>query len=120
MTAARPAWLVLLVALILSLSGQSVLTQTHWHSPASLSGDLVLADGGQARVGKNAPADVPANCVICREIAHSGHVLVPPPILLDGPAPVAFLADVGHPDAIAPAVLSHRWQSRAPPRSHQA
>lgn len=100
--------------------GQSIVTQSHVHVPggALSSGVETLAEssGKIALSATHAPADVPAGCPLCRELAAAGHYLAPAPVALPaGLAPVFWLF-------VLPAAVilarqrSHRWQSRAPPR----
>ena len=80
------------------------------------AGDTVA----KASSGSDSPADSPANCPICRELAQSGAYLASAPVAFDLPAPfhgwqVASIVSWHH---IAQPPLG--WRSRAPPLQLQA
>lgn len=105
-------WLALVGALLLSLSWQSVVLQTHQHfSPLARA---ATASGTSVSNGQS-PADLPANCPICRELAHAGPVVLPAPVALDAPAPLVFWFAVSVLLGLALVQRSHAWRSRAPP-----
>jgi hypothetical protein len=111
--------LALLLALLLSLFGQSLLTQTHVHvDPQARALSSSPHGAAPARVAhRHHSSHGSANCPICREIAQAGQYLpsVPPaagPMGL-APLPVASPAAPG----IAGRSRSHAWRSRGPPET---
>lgn len=111
-------WFATLMAVLVAFSWQSFVTQTHQHySPGTASSVApATADGADpSRPDRQSPGDLPANCAICREIAHAGPVMLPAPIVLDAPAPAtAWRAVTGLLEETL-VQRSHAWQSRAPP-----
>lgn len=106
-------WFATLVAMLLAFSWQSVVTQTHQHLNPAVAGK---ADGADSmRPDRQSPFDLPANCPICREIAHAGPALLPAPIVVAAPAPppVWRAETAGLRKTLAS--RSHAWRSRAPP-----
>ncbi len=101
---------------MLAFSWQSVIAETHQHvPPAAASRAVAATHGGGKPAPSRAPTDSPANCPICRELAHATHYLPPAPIVFA--APVRVFAP---PVSVAAILLvlrarSHGWQSRAPP-----
>jgi hypothetical protein len=108
---AQRLWLALVGALLLSLSWQSVVLQTHRHF-APFAG---TATTRVASPDNQSPADLPSNCPICRELAHAGPVVLPAPVAIDAPAPLVFWFAVSVLLGLALVRRSHAWQSRAPP-----
>jgi hypothetical protein len=109
--------LALLLALLLSLFGQSLLTQTHVHvDPQART--LLSSPYGDAPVRvahRHHSSHGSANCPICREIAQAGQYL---PAAPPAPAPVGLvLAPAPLPPAtgIPGRSRSHAWRSRGPP-----
>lgn len=107
-----PARIFALVALI-ALAWQSIAIQSHVHFD---SGAMQAAVHGSTRLQhRNAPADTPADCPICRQFAHAGHYL--PPVAPTLATPAAFVAWI--PIVLSAAWLgrrrSHAWRSRGPP-----
>jgi hypothetical protein len=114
-------WLVLFAAL-LAFSWQSVVAAGHVHfdSEAAPAAAFVKQNGHKQPAHPGAPSDSPANCPICRGLAHSYHYLPPAPIVFEAPAPVVGAVHVPASIVSAPAPRSHRWRSRAPPLPLQA
>lgn len=115
----RAAWFATMVAILLTFTWQSFVTQTHRHY------DLLAAATATAGLsvqtpGKSSPADLPASCPICSELAHAGQVILPAPLTIAAPAEAPVLLVTTAPLALSRAERSHAWQSRAPPVSHQA
>lgn len=118
----RAGWTALLLAVTLSLSWQSLLTQTHQH-PASTFAPIaakLLGTNASADLPDRKSSDQPADCPICRVIAHAGHYLSPALGSFDTPIATAF--SFAAPAALHTAIVqrSHAWQSRAPPTLLQA
>jgi hypothetical protein len=118
--ASGPQSLLLALLMLAAFLGQSIATQTHIHfrSDAPLSAATAASPG--AKTGPiqsaTAPPSALGDCPLCRELAMSGHYVLPDPIpLFEGRFAPFGLA------ALSIAVLacrqrSHRWQSRAPPQ----
>ena len=119
----RAGWHAMLAVMLFALSWQSIVTQTHSHfgldAPLGATATKVDSASGQ-QLDRQSPSDLPGQCPICREIAHSAHFVLPAPILFEAPAPVAFWAASAPPFGSALAQRSHAWQSRAPPQKFQA
>lgn len=116
------AWRAMLLAMMLAVSWQGFVGQTHYHPDGELpaASTTVLVDIA-ASGDRKTPLKLPDSCPICRELAHAGSALLPSPA--DFTPPVAIAA----PAAQTPLALqtnaqplSHRWQSRAPPQTLQA
>ena len=116
----RAAWLATLAAVLLAFSWQSFVTQTHQHfDPGAVSAAApAMADGAGPR--RESPSDLPANCSICRALAHAGALVPPAPIEFGAPAPAVFRLAPATPLGLTHAGRSHAWQSRAPPHQLQA
>jgi hypothetical protein len=117
----RARWLILFAAL-LAFSWQSVVAAAHVHfeSDVAATGKRVMQDADKLPARPGAPADSPANCPICRGLAHSHDFLAPAPVVFDAPEPVLHPGQVSASIASAPARRSHIWRSRAPPLHLQA
>jgi hypothetical protein len=107
---------------LLAFSWQSVVAETHFHSPSeSASGTVIVKQGGHgAPAQRRAPADSPASCPICRELAHAHHYLPPAPIVFDAPGPAISPVLTATSNASALPRRWHGWRSRAPPFLLQA
>jgi hypothetical protein len=109
--------LALLLALLLSLFGQSLLTQTHIHVDPPSRATFLSAHGAlAARVAhRHHSSHGSANCPICREMAQAGQYLpaAPPGAASVGLTPVPVPAPVA--SGIPGRVRSHAWHSRGPP-----
>ncbi|MEI9851197.1 MAG: DUF2946 family protein [Sphingomonas sp.] len=119
----RGGWLATLVAVLVAFSWQSFVTQTHRHfDPGAISGVAAAkADVANPQApGRQAPPDLPANCPICRELAHAGPFVLPAPITFDAPAPAIFWLALATLPGLTLTQRSHAWQSRAPPQPLQA
>ncbi|RYE03511.1 MAG: hypothetical protein EOP61_04295 [Sphingomonadales bacterium] len=116
------AWRTMLLAVMLAVSWQGFVSQTHRHPEGAspFGGGTVLVDVAASTDGKS-PLKLPDACPICRELNHAGSMLLPTPVAialpvqLDAPAAEPLLATPGH---VQP--VSHGWQSRAPPETLQA
>lgn len=106
----------------LSLSWQSLLTQTHRHPASSLApiAAKLLGTTPSANLPDGKSSDQPADCPICRQIAHAGHYLTPEPGAFHTPIATAFSFAVPVVFHTAIVQRSHAWQSRAPPTLLQA
>ncbi len=116
------AWAAVLLAVLLAFSWQSVVAQTHNHfdrlSTSALAAPVGVA--ATASPGRNSPFDSPANCPICREIAHSVAYLPPAPIVLPMAPDMLLWLAIGLATGL---ILQRRplgWHSRAPPTQLQA
>lgn len=111
-------WLAVVLALLVSLFGQSLVTQTHVHLDPVARGTAARVLPGQpaARLEhRHRASHGPATCPLCREIAQAGHYVAPAPV---GPASVAPFAPLFLLPARATVgglVRSHAWRSRGPP-----
>ena len=111
-------WFVLLAALF-AFSWQNVVAATHHHSRTETVSRVDSGKPGSAAqpATQGDPQDSPANCPICRELAHTAYYLPPAPVALTAPlstvAPRAVVAAL----ALAPGQRWHGWRSRAPPTS---
>jgi len=107
-----------LLAVLVAFLWQGFLTQTHRHygpdaAPAATTSKVEVASlqspGGQSK------SELPADCPLCREVAHAGQFLLPGPIEFAVPLQTAFWLAVPKQLVPAPTRRSHAWQSRAPP-----
>ncbi len=100
--------------------GQSIVTYGHVHLPAgamsSGATSLHQGSGKTALSATHAPANAPADCPLCRELAAAGHYLAPAPLVLPAGLPPVVWLFVLPAAVILSRQRSHRWQSRAPPR----
>lgn len=112
-------WHHAIASLVLILFAiQSYVTQTHIHflnasTLQSVSGGVAIKAPAHGRLP---PADNPATCPICQDMALAGHYTAPGAILLTLPPLVAMPVAVllGVPRFVA--AISHIWQGRAPPQ----
>ena len=119
----RAGWHAMLAVLLFALSWQSIVTQTHSHFglDAPLGAAATKVDiASTQQPDRQSPSDLPGQCPICRELAHSGQFVLPAPILFEAPAPVTFRAASALSIGSTLARRSHAWQSRAPPHQLQA
>lgn len=119
------AWRAMLLAVMLAVSWQGFVAQTHHHPDsgsafASTMGATVLVDVA-ASADRKTPLKLPDSCPICRELAQAGSALLPPPAEFTPPVATAMAA-ADTPPALPSRIhpVSHRWQSRAPPQHLQA
>lgn len=115
-------WAAVLLAVLLAFSWQSVVAQTHNHFDRLSTATPAGPAGITARVSpaRNSPFDSPANCPICREIAHSVAYLPPAPIVLPAAPEMLLWLAIGLATGL---ILQQRplgWRSRAPPTQLQA
>lgn len=112
------AWLAVLFATLFAFASQSIVLGTHQHVEGVVTSAADTAV--KASTGQGAPADSPANCPICRELAHSGAYLASAPAAFDLPAPFDAwqVATIVSWPRIAQPPLG--WRSRAPPIQLQA
>jgi len=111
----------LFLALLLSFCWQSLVVQTHQHlDPVRLAGLALTASEEVQAPGKQVPADLPANCPLCREMATAGAYLLPTPIALAAPEATSFHFTPTSLDALTLLPPARGWQSRAPPLPFQA
>ncbi|WP_171015339.1 MULTISPECIES: DUF2946 family protein [unclassified Sphingomonas] len=108
---------MLLCVLLLAFVWQGAVVQTHNHFDRGVV--LGAADSGWTGIGKaadrQAPADSPANCPICREVANVAAVLLPASVSLAAPAPVAFHTAPAHLPILSFFKPPRTARSRAPP-----
>ena len=114
-------WLAFLFATLVAFTAQSVVAGTHRHVEWD---SMVSATAGDATVkaspGLGGPIDSPADCPICRELAHSGSYLLPAAVAVEAPMPRddwQVAAIVSWPHLSQPPL---GWRSRAPPLHLQA
>ena len=103
------------IALLL-LGWQALVVPAHPHAEAALS--VAVAKVTATPVSHR--PDQPADCPVCREVAHGGPYFSPTAVQLSVPLAVAF-----HPATTSLTLLrgnerSHAWRSRAPPVLSQA
>jgi hypothetical protein len=114
---ARSAHSLLLALLLLAaFLGQSIVTQSHIHFASSAAPAVAEGSFKAPPLSKRGPADSPADCPVCRELAAAGHYLLPDPVILPSiilPLAWVFVLPLF---GIACPQRSHRWQSRAPPQ----
>ena len=111
----------LFLALLLSFCWQSLVVQMHQHlDPVRLAGLALTASEEVQAPGKQVPADLPANCPLCREMATAGAYLLPTPIALAAPEATSFHFTPTSLDALTLLPPARGWQSRAPPLPFQA
>lgn len=114
------ARLILTFVALFAFTVQSYLTQTHIHHPQAigLAGDVGAAGEPAKNSTDKYPANQdPANCPLCQEIMHAGHVVIPAATLLVLPSYAAFNVIV-FTEVITPfRAPSHIWQGRAPPKA---
>jgi hypothetical protein len=118
----RARWHVIVLTALFAFLWQSLVTQAHVHfAPITYSAVVAGKAGSTAHIAppRSSP-DLPANCPLCREIAHSGGYLPPTPILLGAPEPATIRLVAPPLRALAFGERSHAWQSRAPPQQLQA
>lgn len=116
------AWRAMLLAMMLAVSWQGFVAQTHRHPEdrSQSAGATVIVDIA-ASADRKTPLKLPDSCAICRELAHAGSALLPTPAEFVPPAPIT--APVAEAPRALPAHVqppSHGWQSRAPPQLLQA
>jgi hypothetical protein len=114
----RQAFAVLALALF---AFQNYVTQTHvhllWHGkPNAFVQSLGLTHAQVTPPGKQKPANDPANCPLCQDIALAGHFTTPGAVAFLLPALVVAAA-AAIPELPAHILApTHDWQGRAPPR----
>ena len=114
----RAGWLAVVGAVLVAFLSQSVVLQTHQHFGVAAISAAATGNPDAAapqKPDRQSPADQPANCPICRELAHAGPVLPPAPIAFDAPAPISFQLAVINRPRLTIVRRAHGWQSRAPP-----
>jgi hypothetical protein len=103
-------WRFIACLILIAFTLQSYITQTHIHNLAPAAIAKIVPSHGKAPVDDN-----PVDCPFCQAVAHDGPFFAPTvPLLI---LSVAFV------ELAAPAfslhrpsdVLTHIWQSRAPP-----
>jgi hypothetical protein len=120
------AWRTMLLAMMLAVSWQGFVAQTHSHpegvSPfAGATLGATVAVDVAASADRKTPLKLPDSCPVCRELTHAGSLLLPTPAEVTPPVAIAVLATdarVAIPARVHP--VSHGWQSRAPPLLLQA
>jgi hypothetical protein len=117
----RSRWFVLLAAL-LAFSWQSIVVETHFHSPSeSASAGVIVKQGAHGQPAqRRAPSDSPAGCPICRELAHAHNYLPPAPTVFEAPRPGVSPVLSASSNELALPQRWHGWRSRAPPFILQA
>lgn len=110
----RP-WLAVLVALVLALTWQNFLVQTHWHPGPAAQTAAASRSAVSLKSDPQAPADQQPSCPICLEIANATPALPSAPVALQLPLLVAFFIAAFTLAAPAPSRPAPPWQSRAPP-----
>lgn len=117
------AWRAVLLAMMLAVSWQGFVAQTHRHpeNGSPFAGTTTVIVDVAAGADRKTPLKLPDSCPICRELAHAGSVLLPTPAEISPPVMPAVPAPET-PRALWTQVqpVSHGWQSRAPPQPLQA
>lgn len=110
--------LLLALLMLAAFLGQSIVTQSHIHFAGSAAPAVAVAEGSfkAPPLSKRGPADSPADCPVCRELAAAGHYLLPDLVTLPGAVLPLVWVFVPPLLGIACPQRSHRWQSRAPPQ----
>lgn len=105
------------MAALLAFLWQSFVTQTHVHFAVQREA-TIAGSGAKApclpTMGQSS-GDLAADCVLCQEIAHAGHYLLPAPIAFQAPEPVAAWLLAVPLRVLGFNRRSHAWHSRAPP-----
>jgi hypothetical protein len=116
---------VVLALALLAFALQGYITQTHIHFATGhtfgLSGDnfapAVKLSGDKSTPAKKTPSnDDPANCPLCQAAAHSGQFITPSAIGFALPSETVAIVPLAIVVLTASEIISHGWQSRAPPR----
>lgn len=112
----------LLCALLFAFVWQGAVVQTHNHFDRGVALEAAKpgASGADKATDRQAPADSPASCPICREVANIGAVLLPAPVTFAAPAPVAFRAAPVRLPNLSFFEPPRTTRSRAPPAPLQA
>jgi hypothetical protein len=113
----RATWFATMLAILLAFTWQSFVAQTHRHYDPVASNPAKVA---LQSPGKSSPADQPASCPICSELAHAGQVILPAPVTIAAPAESPVWLATTAPLTLSRTERSHAWRSRAPPVSLQA
>lgn len=113
----RSGWSAILAILLIALSWQSVVTQTHRHFHAPTGTVLAVAQDASSMQGKGqqTPFDPASDCSVCRQLAHAGAALLPDPVAIEAPVFAEFQPTETPRLDPASVQRSHAWQSRAPP-----
>lgn len=113
----RPrAWLAVIVALLLALTWQNFLVQTHWHAPAPQA--LSASHGGEAGdSGQKAPSDQQPACLTCLALANATPALPTASPVIAGVPPVTFFVTASVAAPLSVQAPASPWRSRAPPIS---
>jgi hypothetical protein len=112
----------ILVAVLLAFSWQSFVAQTHVHFASGADASAASAGPGvTAETSAKPPSsDEPADCPICDEMAHAGHIYLPASLSFQLPQLGGVWIALAAARMLAPSQSSHAWNSRAPPRILQA
>jgi hypothetical protein len=118
---ARSSGLHSLLALLIMLAAflaQNVATQSHVHffGAAPVAGASAATAGSAGQLLSRAPVGALPDCPLCRELATSGHYVLPKPVALFEGQLAYFSLFTASVAVLACRQRSHRWQSRAPPR----
>ena len=114
----RPGWLAVLLVTLLAFAWQGFVTQTHEHYQPQAHPGVVVATGGVSHL--RTPADSSDTCPICREMAQAGHYISPAPLVLFDREKFSHWVTATPALVLVVRLLSHSWQSRAPPAQLQA
>ena len=102
-------------AVLVFFTFQTFITQTHVHLlPVGTAPAAELKQ--QPAPDKQSPADNPANCPICQDIALAGHFTTPAIIPVPPPPLTALFAAAGFAAQGFVSAVSHSWHGRAPPQ----
>lgn len=98
------------LALLLLLL-QALVVPAHRHAggtPSAASGAAIAAPVKQS-------PDHPADCPVCREVAHAGQYLTPGDVVLPVAATGTLVPAASALARVVATAASHSWRSRAPP-----
>jgi hypothetical protein len=105
-------WILLVLAALLSFTGQNVVTQTHVHFEGLST--AVTPAAARPAAHRRAPSS-PASCPICHEAAQTAFYLIADPVALALPIALAFWMMVPAGASWPGRRRSHAWHSRGPP-----
>jgi hypothetical protein len=116
----RARAVAILIAALLAFCWQSFVAQTHVHFASNVDATATARPGIAVGASIKSPSsDQPADCPICDEIAHAGHLYLPASPAFHVPERGGAWIVRAAASILAPAQSSHAWNSRAPPHHLQ-